>query len=260
MVKKEVAETSGGDLAIPTDWQAQMAAKAQEGSATVRPSSSVISLRSGIVSYQDVQAPNNELPVVFLAFAQEHTYYDTEYDPDNPSSPTCYSIGEAGTDPDEMIPATNVEDPQADVCGDCPQFKWGSANKGRGKACQQRFKLLAIPATALESAEAILSAEVATVKLPVTSGKVWAAYVQKVATLQGRPIWGVVTTISAKPDPKTQFKASFVDAKLVDFEASPELYMAIQKKIEMSSGILFQGYEPPSDKDDEPTKDNKKLA
>jgi hypothetical protein len=36
--------------------------------------------------------------------------------------------------------------PQSDLCKTCEHNQWGSADKGRGKACQNRRRLTMIPA------------------------------------------------------------------------------------------------------------------
>jgi hypothetical protein len=256
--KQEVAEATGGEVAIPQDWQAALAAEAKATASNVRPASSTISLRSGIVSYQGTQAPDNKLDVVIIDFAQEHTLYKTKYDPDNVSSPDCYAVASAGVELKDMTPGDNVANPESTNCGDCPMLKWGSSlNGGRGKACQQRFRLIAIPAGALSSADEILSAEAAIVKLPVTSGKVWSQYISTVASLHKRPEWAVVTTLSAKPDPKTQFKATFEVNSLIDFDATPELYKALMDKKGMVQSTLLAGYDTAGEA--EPTNENAKY-
>lgn len=244
---KEVAEAAKSGVALPQDWQSELAKKANESAANVRPASSVISLKSGIVSYQGVQAPDNKLDVVIIGFAQEHTYYGAKYDPDNVSSPDCYALAPSDMEERDIIPAENVENPQNADCHSCPQLQWGSQMRdgkpGKGKACQQRYRLIAIPASALTSAETVLGAEAAIIKLPVTSGKVWAQYLQTVASVYKRPEWGVITTVSAKPDVRTQFKAVFTVADVVDFEGMPELYPAITQKIGLVTGALMKGYD-----------------
>ena len=244
MSKKDVATTGGNEVALPQDWQAALAEQAGESVANVRPTSSVISLRSGIVSYQGVQAPENKLDVVVIDFAHERTLYLDKYDPDNPSNPSCYALTHGSTAFEDMVAADNVPSPESPSCKDCPRNKWGSSlTGGRGKACQERYKLICIPASALENADSVLAAEAATMKLPVTSGKVWSQYISTVASLHKRPEWAVVTTVSAKPDPKTQFKAVFEVAQLIDFENQPQLYKALTDKKGLVRDALLQGYD-----------------
>lgn len=255
---KELKKNEGGEVALPKDWQEELAQKAADSSASVRPTSSVISLKAGIVSVQGIQAPDNKLDLVIIDFAQEHTLYKTKWDPDNVSPPDCYAIAPGEADLKDIIPAENVPNPEATGCDICPMLKWGSdLNGGKGKACKQHYKLIAIPADALDSSDTVLSAEAAVIKLPVTSGKVWAQYVQMVSALHKRPPWAVLTTLSAVPDVKTQFKATFNLAGLVDFEKNPELYTAIQTKIGLVNKALMQGYDLDAQPASEPNKDAK---
>lgn len=233
MAKKE-------DKSLPVNWQEEMAAHAQASAEMVKPESSTISLRGGIVSYSGTPVPDNKLQVIVLGFIHEHNFYDHAYDADNPGSPECFAFG---TDFSEMAPHENAEDPQSTVCAGCPNLEWGSGN-GRGKACQQRVRLMCVPATGIDSVQQLLSAEVAIIKLPVTSVKYWNQYIQQVAGMYKRPEWGVITEVSAEPDAKTQFKATFTPVAGVDFTDQPELYGAIQQKIELSQPILYRAYEP----------------
>jgi hypothetical protein len=251
MTKKEVETTTGGEVGQVVDWQAEMAAAATASAANVRPVSSTISLKSGIVSYQGTPAPDNKLDVVIIGFAQEHALYRSKYDADNVTPPDCYALADGGVAIADITPADNVASPESPSCGGCPMLEWGSSlNGGRGKACQQRYKLIAVPASAMESPDALLAAEVATIKLPVTSGKIWGQYIQTVASIHSRPEWGVVTTIGAKPDAKTQFKAVFEVSALIDFDHSPELFTALRKKQTMARDVLMQGYDLSTKADD----------
>ena len=227
------------DKSLPVNWQEEMAAHAQMSAEMVKPESSTISLRGGIVSYSGTPVPDNKLHVVVLGFIHEHNFYNHAYDADNPGSPECFALG---TDFSEMAPHAHAEEPQSNACNGCPNLERGSGN-GRGKACQQRVRLMCIPASATESEQSLLSAEVAIIKLPVTSVKYWNQYVQQVAGMFKRPEWGVVTEVSAEPAPKTQFKATFTPISGVDFTEQPELYGAIQQKIELSQPILYRAYE-----------------
>jgi hypothetical protein len=57
----------------------------------------------------------------------------------------------------------------------------------------------------------------------------WAKYMKDVVAEElQRPYYGVVTTISVVPDPKSQFKINFAFKELVNFDA--ELWAAMKKK------------------------------
>jgi len=241
---------------LPINWQEDMAQHAQASADMVKPEASIISLRGGVVSYGGTPVPNNQLDVVVIGFIHEHSFYTEKYDADNPSSPDCFAFG---TNEDDMVPHDKVENPQCDDCASCPNLEWGSGN-GRGKACQQRYRLMCIPADSVNNEQSLLSAEVAIVKLPVTSGKFWNQYIQQLSGMYKRPEWGVITQISAEPDAKTQFKANFTCLAAIDFTEQPELYGVIQQKIELSQPILNRPYESNTDAPKPKKKGNKSKA
>jgi|10_taG_2_1085330.scaffolds.fasta_scaffold04845_6 hypothetical protein len=238
---------------LPAKWEDEMAGFAKESADMVKPEASSISLRGGIVSYGGTPVPGNTLDVVVLGFVFEHSYYDKDYDPDNVTSPACFSLG---TDEDDMAPNEKSETPQHDTCAGCPNLEWGSSPRGRGKACQQRYRLIVVPADSIADEQSMLAAEVAVLKLPVTSGKYWNQYVNQVSGMFKRPEWGVITQISAEPDAKTQFKAIFNCLEGIDFEATPEVYGAIRQKIELSEPILYKAYD--ANVEEEPKKPARK--
>jgi hypothetical protein len=221
------------------NWADEMAKHAVAVAKQEVPSSSYISLRSGVLSYQGSPVPNNKLDVVILDYAFEHTYYEGKYDPNNVRSPVCFALATGSGE--ELAPHELSEKPQAEKCDVCPHLKWGSdANGGRGKACQERRRMIMIPASATESSDKVLSAEVAVMKLPVTSVKLWAAYVNNIATLNKRPPFALVTQIGTQPNPKSQFNVTFSPVSAI-----PDAVMeAIMRKREMSRSTLLKGYDP----------------
>lgn len=165
-----------------------------------------ISLKSGQLSYNGNIVPGNKMDVVVLASRLENQFYEGDYDASTPQAPSCYAFG---TDEDTMVPHEKVETKQADGCAGCPMNEWGSAEKGRGKACKNVRRLAMIPADVLDGGEdAIKDAAQAFMKVPVTSVKAWAGYVNQLVALN-RPPLAFVTEISVVPDPVSQFKVSF---------------------------------------------------
>ena len=220
-----------------TNWVEKMAALATQEAAQARPSSGNISFRSGMISYESQAVPDNKLDCIIVGVANERTYYEGTYDPDNISNPTCFAIV---PNEEEPTPHHSVPNPPAQACNECPWDAWGSAGNGRrGKACQQRKRLVAIPADAVKDAETLLGAEVASMKLPVTSVKNWDNYVLHVARTAQRPTWAVVSQVSTAPDAKTQFKVSFNYLEDVDVT----LLSALEEKVQNSAPILLRPYD-----------------
>ena len=231
--------TTNESKALATgDWETDLAALAKEQTAHEPPTASNITLKAGVMTYNGQPLPDNKMTAIILDAIHEHTYYESDYDPDNIQPPECFALGNG----DDMRPHPNAAKPQAETCADCPQFKWGSSPKGRGKACSEKRRLAMIP-SGIETPDDVLSAEVATIKIPVTSVKNWTAYVNMTAAQFKRPSFAVETEISVTPDPKTQFKVNFANAGLVDGSFGN----AIMAKREMAQDILMTPYEKPEE-------------
>ena len=61
-------------------------------------------------------------------------------------------------------------------------------------------------------------ADMAFLKIPVTSVKGWSKYVHQLHKEHGRPPYGVLTRIYIKADPKTQFKVMFEFIEAIEDE------------------------------------------
>lgn len=74
------------------------------------------------------------------------TWYESGYTPGSTDPPDCSSF--LGISPDSW-----VDKPQADLCVNCPQNKWGSAKSmsgGKAKACKDSKRLMLIRAEELK--------------------------------------------------------------------------------------------------------------
>lgn len=236
--KQEVIPKASQDVAA---WEDKLAEYAKEDSKQEVPSASYISLKSGILSYAGTPVPDNKVNVIILDAAFENTYYPGAYDPNKLESPECFAIGKVQ---DDMVPHEKAEDKQHEDCEGCPQHKWGSKPNSRGKACQERRRLILIPGT-VESADDILTAEVAVMKIPVTSVKIWANYVKTLDAMYKRPVFAMLTEISTTPDPNTQFKLNFTPIESVNMEWLD----ALLKKRKMAQDILMKPYEKMGEQD-----------
>lgn len=169
-----------------------------------------------------------EICVVVAGAVRENTLYAEAYDPDVKNPPLCYAfgVGEADMAPDfenmALYPETFM--PQNETCFKCPFNQWGSAEKGRGKACQNKRRLGLIPAgfyhpprtrggpsdlEVYEDPKHYRDADLVTLKLPVTSVKEWAKYVKKLTDGVRRPPYGVLTRIYLEPDRDDQYHVKF---------------------------------------------------
>lgn len=231
------------------NYDEMLANLAKKATATEAPSSSKISVKAGILSYNGQAAEGNKLDCIIIASTHTNLFYEEKYDSDNITSPVCYAYSE---DPDEfpMVPHPKASKPQADDCESCWANQWGSG-KGRGKACKNSRTLAVVPGGV--TAEDIATAEVATLNLPVmTVSKMWSPYVHKLSALYQRPPLAMVTTVGVKPDAKSQFLITFDDAGPVDKSLIPGLIA----RAGTVKALLERVYEP----NPEPTEEDEERA
>src|SRR5512139_1514558 len=210
-----VKKSAKTDLA---EWDEELAKQAEVAAGMEESSSGgqFFSTKGGILTWQDAPLPDNQMAVIIVDSVLENVYYEQEYDIDNPSSPTCFAFGrdEKTIAPHQVV----VEAGQgvSDQCDGCEMNEFGTAVRGRGKACRNTRRLALIPAGTLANnrftmfdEEAIASATVGFMKLPVTSVKGYATFVKQVAGTLRRPPHGIITKVRVVPDAKTQFKVLF---------------------------------------------------
>jgi len=187
-------------------WQDELAKHAQETADKEQmPKGSFVSTRGGILSIAGSPMKDNKVQVVILDHVYENVFYGGDYDADNPQPPACYAFARAD---DELEPHKEASEPVHDQCAGCPNNEFGSAEKGKGKACKNSRRLAMVSADGL-SADSVADGDVVYFKLPVTSTKGWAYYVKGLNATLKRPPFGVITEVSLVPDPKSQFKVTF---------------------------------------------------
>lgn len=189
-----------------------------------------LSIKGGQLAYNGNPVPGNKMNVIIIDAVMENHYYTEGYDPDNPAAPVCFAFGRSDG---EMAPHEKSTDPQHEACKGCPMNEYGTAEKGKGKACKNVRRLSLITEDGLNDVEA---AEIAYLKVPVTSVKSWAGYAQQLNTTMNLPPFGVVTEISVTPDPKTQVKVNFKLVEKVDDEYIGAL---LQKRKGGEEAIMF---------------------
>jgi len=232
-------------------WDEELAAMAAEASGQEIVSSSFLSTRGGRLSYKGNEVPDNKMNVVILAAVHENLFYTDRYDPENPAPPVCYAFGEhdKGLEPHE-----EATEKQSADCASCPNNVFGSADSGKGKACKNSRRLTLLTEDDLEDVGA---AELAQLKIPVTSVKNWSNYVSTLANTMKRPPFAVVTEISVIPDSKTQFKVCFKPVgQITDGEVLPALMDRRPAALE----AMMQPYPAPQPKPEPPARGARPAA
>lgn len=245
------------------NYEAQWAGQAQEVLEHERPTGGAFfSTRAGQLMLGDEAMPGNQVACIVIDFLRMNTYYPEKWDADNPLPPVCYAIGRTE---EEMAPHPTMQadltwfKPQSMDCHSCRNNEWGSAEQGRGKACQNRRQLALIPAGYYSARRGsrdfdlhlfddpahYLSADVAFLRLPVTSVNAWAKYANSVAANFRRPPAGVITCISVVPDQKYQYTVAFETIEQVP----DSLARAVIERTRIQMEDPPRGFQAPSQED-----------
>ncbi len=235
-------------------WEEEMKAAAvkQAASEKVFEGFKRINIQGGCMMIDGEAVKGNTLDVVVVGAVHLNEWYESAYNPAKPTVPSCYAYGDNSLEPetieDDMAPADSVEDKQSEKCADCWANAYGSADTGRGKACKNGRRLVVITEDCLENGPSIKDAEERSLSIPVMSGKNWAKYLKDVLAAElGRPYYGVVTTVSVVPDPKSQFLIKFAFKELIDF--TEETWLAMKAKIAAVEKTIVAPYPKQSDLD-----------
>lgn len=220
-------------------WDEQLAALAQEVAADEIVGGNTISVKAGCLTFKGEMLPGNKLTCVIVAGVKENAYYEDAYDPENPKSPVCFAF--ADNEEGVMRPHPMSTKPQCENCAACPKNKFGSADRGRGKACKNIRRLGMIAEGDLKDETTVEAAEFAQLKLPVTSVNNYKLFVNTLANTLRRPTLAVLTEIGTTPDPKHQFHITF-KAK-APLEGGPVIGALLARRERMIAE-LARPYEP----------------
>lgn len=160
-----------------------------------RPSSSVISIKQNKnMVLPDGTTTDEPVDFVILDFVSMNTFYDGAYDPSNIQPPLCFAIGE---DPDGLIASDRSPEKQSETCASCPQNRYESAARGKGKACKNMRVLAVMKADATEEDSIWL------IRVSPTGLKAYDGYMRDLAQRRGFAPIQVVTKIGF--DPKEEY-------------------------------------------------------
>lgn len=248
--------TKTSDSTALVNWDEQLAAQAQVAAGMEASSGGgqFFSTKSGQLSFGGNPMPGNQMAVVILDHIFETTYYEGDYDPENPSPPTAFALGRVENE--LRWHETSAEGFAGELCKDSDVCQWGSADKGRGKAAKETRRLAMISAGTFNQQgkfephsdpDHFASAEPAYMKLPVMSVKGWATFVKQIAEVMRRPPHGIFTKVSVVPDAKSQFRVLFEPLAAI----SNDLLPIIMKKHEAVKSVIEFPYnmeapEPPA--------------
>lgn len=202
------------------NWEQEMERQAEiaAGMAASTGGAQFFSVRAGQLSFDGAPVPGNQMGVVILDWILENVFYEGEFDANNPTPPTCFAYGrDAAMAPHKVVFEAGQQ--QHETCRGCPRNEWGSAERGKGKACRNTRRLAIIPAgtinvqsgqfEAFTDVAQFENAAVGYLKVPVTSCKGFDTYVKQVAGALKRPPHGIFTRVVVKSDAQVQVRVTF---------------------------------------------------
>lgn len=248
------------------DWRGELAKSAKAAVASEETAATgggrFFSLRAGQLSFDDAALPGNQMACVILDSIFETTYYEQDFNPDDPQPPTAFAFGR---DQAEMRWNEEHSDPAfaGKLCSESEVCQWGSADVGKGKAAKEMRRLAIIPAGTyrplgkgggfelelFDEVEPFRTADLAYMKIPVMSVKGFATYLKQVAEQFERPLWGVVTRVYVEPDPKSQFRVKFELLEVIEDE---DILQALYLRHKEAEKEIDFPYLPRTDDDNTP--------
>lgn len=220
-----------------------------------------LSTRAGVLSFGEEEMPGNQACVIVLDAVKENTLYEDRFNPEQAAAPICYAFGRGE---DEMAPHPTMQadpeyfQPQNATCAGCKWNEWGSSDKGRGKACQNRRRLALIPAgyyakrrgsndldlNIFTDPAHFQAADIAFLKLPVTSVDLWSKYTKAVSGQLNRPVHGVISRLFLEPHPKYQYQVHW---EVID-KVPNEIAAAVMARHDEAIKAVIQGYQRPEER------------
>lgn len=235
MAKKEAKSTAvtpstaRGAVGRVIDTDEEMLKYVQRGQKLAEAAGSTgswLTFKGGALKFRGQELADNRAELIVLDAVLENQFYEDAFDPDAPANPTCFAFGrELG----EMKPHPTAPKPQHETCAGCLNNAWGSGDKGRGKACKNVNRLAVVPWSENMTGEQVRAAEIAFAKLPVTSVKNFAAYVNNLALKTNRPPFAFVTELAVERDAKTQFQVKFNMLHALDKKLLSDVFARVKE-------------------------------
>lgn len=174
--KTTIEKRNGPELpAVPVveeDWERQLRERAKDVKSALTVGVPRITHKSGILAIDKNRVKDNRLAVVVLGMVWTKEHYEKEYEEGSTDTPDCYAFG---TKERGLVPFAGVPAKQSDTCDGCPHNQFGTAEKGRGKRCQDKPRLLVLIASDIAArgdqpvATAIAKAQHYQISIPAAS-------------------------------------------------------------------------------------------
>lgn len=243
------AKTTGTAVA---NWDEELAKQAKlaadmEASAA---GGQFFSIRAGVLTFGGNPMPDNKVAAIIISSVLENVFYEGEFDSDNPVPPTCYALG---TNEKELTPHADVvaaSNQQHATCVGCEWNEFGTAERGKGKACKNTRRVALLPAGLFNpkskefeeyDLKYLEQAAFGYLRLPVTSVRGYATYVKQMSDRFAMPPHAFITEVSVQPDPKNQVRVDFTPIGKIDRDWLP----VIMKRYSEAQKAITFGYPTP---------------
>lgn len=155
---------------------------------------SFISTKGRRFTFQDEVLPD-PMTVIVVDHALSNSFYADGYEEGNPQPPDCWSIGKTEK---ELAPLAELPGRVHATCVGCPNNEFGSAERGKGKACKNGriLAVLIVDGQKKVTAKLIEDAEVAYLRLSPTAMKPFNGYLRRVTGTLSKPLFTVVTQMT----------------------------------------------------------------
>jgi hypothetical protein len=210
-----------------------------------------INISGGMLMVGGQPIAGNKIRCIILDFIHENVYYPGKFSRTNLEPPTCFAFGRTDKN---LIPHDSISAPVFEECDTCPNNEFGtSQHSEKAKACKNTRRLALLPAGDADlTVDKIRSNDVKYFRLPVTSVKVFSAYVKALSVALELPPAGVITEIGLMPDAKNQFKVVFTQIGEIDAVA-PEIVDAVLQRNQEQRKLISFPYTPKKQVKAEPT-------
>ena len=226
----ETGVSDGGD----TEWLEKLRQRAQDDAAVSEGADAgwpYINTRGGRAVFQDEEL---ELPVSVAVLGARHDYrlYEGAFDPENPGRPTCFAIG---TTASAMAPPADLKTKQAETCEECWANCFGTDNRKKGKACNQRLRLALVSLSKDDTAESVAEAQGARIMVPTMSRRNFHTFANKVTKGAKLPLYAAVAELDVEPNERTQWEVKF---RPVGVATNHELLDVLERRADEAKPVL----------------------
>jgi len=202
-----------------------------------------ITHKAGQLNLDGKPVAGNKLALIVVDYKFANQWYASKFQPDVAATPACYAFGneEAGMKPHPAAPQ-----PQSETCATCPKNVFGTAEMGRGKACQNTRRLLVVVPP--KDANAFNKTEKRQLSVPPASLKNWGNLLTAIRdTTRTANIREAVIEVSTEPKGGA-YALTFTQTGTLPTDQ----FQAVLALRKASEGLLTQPYPTLEDSDAKP--------